>query len=228
MNVLLLRLIGPIQSWGTQSRFTERDTGLEPSKSGVLGLICAALGMKRSESVEDLALLRMGVRIDHEGKMSRDFQITQDVIKANGAKGKDAVVSHRYYLTDADFLVGLEGHDLVLLRRIETALMNPVWPLFLGRKAFPPSLPVYLKDGLKTNTTLYNALKAYPRCPRSADDSYVKIRLVLEDNNGESVRIDQPQFSFEERKYLPRHVTTCFIPLAEIPVAKEELCISLY
>ena len=44
---LLLRLQGPMQSWGTTSRFDERDTQLEPSKSGVLGLVCAAIGRDR-------------------------------------------------------------------------------------------------------------------------------------------------------------------------------------
>ena len=59
MATLLLRLQGPMQSWGTTSRFDERDTQLEPSKSGVLGLLCAALGRNRSEPVQDLAALRM-------------------------------------------------------------------------------------------------------------------------------------------------------------------------
>ena len=45
---LLLRLAGPMQSWGLESRFDQRDTGREPSKSGVLGLICAALGKPRT------------------------------------------------------------------------------------------------------------------------------------------------------------------------------------
>ena len=49
MSTLLLRLAGPMQSWGTQSRFTIRDSGLEPSKSGVIGLLCAALGKPRTE-----------------------------------------------------------------------------------------------------------------------------------------------------------------------------------
>ena len=53
MNTLLLRLAGPMQSWGTQSRFTIRDTGYEPSKSGVIGLLCAALGKPRDESHPD-------------------------------------------------------------------------------------------------------------------------------------------------------------------------------
>ncbi len=48
MSVLLLRLAGPLQSWGTQSRFRVRDTGREPSKSGVIGLLCTALGRPRT------------------------------------------------------------------------------------------------------------------------------------------------------------------------------------
>src|SRR5258708_39825081 len=73
MGTLLLRLAAPMQSWGTQSRFVVRDTGLEPSKSGVIGLLCAALGRPREAPVEDLAGLRMGVRVDREGVMQTDY-----------------------------------------------------------------------------------------------------------------------------------------------------------
>ena len=44
MSILLLRLAGPMQSWGTQSRFLVRDTGMEPSKSGVIGLLSPLWG----------------------------------------------------------------------------------------------------------------------------------------------------------------------------------------
>ena len=43
MATLLMRLAGPMQSWGTTSRFDQRDTGKEPSKSGVVGLLAAVL-----------------------------------------------------------------------------------------------------------------------------------------------------------------------------------------
>ena len=83
MSVLLLRLAGPMQSWGTSSRFTERDTRREPSKSGVIGLACAALGKPRQEkpehadrwpTLEELSDLRMGVRVDLEGQVRKDYQ----------------------------------------------------------------------------------------------------------------------------------------------------------
>ncbi|MBI5033526.1 MAG: type I-E CRISPR-associated protein Cas5/CasD [Chloroflexi bacterium] len=71
MNTLLLRLVGPMQSWGVASDFKERDTLREPSKSGVIGLLCAALGKPRAEKPNDgfatlaeLSDLVMGVRVD--------------------------------------------------------------------------------------------------------------------------------------------------------------------
>lgn len=230
MNVLLIRLAGPMQSWGTQSRFTIRDTGIEPSKSGVIGLICAALGRSRSDSVEDLARLRVGVRVDQEGKIASDYHTTQDVIKAGGDKPKlgEAVVSTRYYLSDADFLVGLASEDLDLLKEIDSALANPHWPLFLGRKAFPPAKPVRLPDGLRENQELRDALITYPRYRLPNETSVSSLRLVIEDPTGGAVRVDQPVSSFAERRFAPRQVKTEFVQLSEIPVIKEELCISQY
>ncbi len=134
-----------MQSWGTTSRFDERDTQLEPSKSGVLGLVCAALGRDRHESVEDLAALRMGVRVDQEGVPMRDYQTATGVLIATGKPDwRRTVVSPRYYLADAAFLVGLEGADDTLLARIHDALRAPHWPLALGRKSFAPGMPVWL------------------------------------------------------------------------------------
>lgn len=79
MATLLLRLAGPMQAWGTTSRFDERDSGLEPSKSGVLGLVCAALGRDRSEPLDDLATLKMSVRVDREGLLMRDYQTLGEI-----------------------------------------------------------------------------------------------------------------------------------------------------
>lgn len=223
MNVLLLRLAAPMQSWGTQSRFTTRDTSLEPSKSGVIGLICAALGRPRSDPLNDLASLRMGIRVDDEGEMASDYHTTLDVIKASGAKPKagEAVVSVRYYLADADFLVGLESDQFPILNEINEALGNPHWPLFLGRKSFPPAEPVRLIDGLRPNQALQQALATYPRRPRASDNNISHLRLILEDIDGEAVRIDQPISTFAERRFSPRRVRTEFVQLAGIPLREE-------
>ncbi|MDH1442877.1 type I-E CRISPR-associated protein Cas5/CasD [Pseudomonas sp. GD03721] len=207
MATLLLRLQGPMQSWGTTSRFDERDTQLEPSKSGVLGLICAALGRDRHEPVEDLAALRMGVRVDHEGMPMRDYQTATGVLIATGKSDlRRTVVSPRYYLSDASFLVGLEGADEALLAHIHAALRAPHWPLALGRKSFTPGMPVWLPDGLSP-LPLEAALAQYPRLVSARrGDLQPTLRCLLEDDQEGAVRLDQPVAPFAERRFGPRFV----------------------
>lgn len=231
MSVLLLCFIGPMQSWGTQSRFSIRDTGLEPSKSGVVGVLCAALGRPREAPVTDLAALRMGVRVDREGRMAKDYHTTggqregapgpRGVLKAGGGISHNAVLSTRFYLADAAFLVGLEG-ELELLRALDRALAAPVWTLFLGRKAFPPSVPIRLPDGLRETEALESALRTYPRLT-CAKEKEPALRLVLEDTAGEAVRVDQP-LSFAERRFTQRRVTTKWVAGEEMPASKEGSC----
>jgi CRISPR system Cascade subunit CasD len=207
MPTLLLRLQAPMQSWGTTSRFDERDTQLEPSKSGVLGLICAALGRDRKKPVDDLAALRMGVRVDREGIPMRDYQTATGVFLANGkVDPKRTVVSPRFYLADAAFLVGMEGPDRCQLEVIQTALASPVWTLALGRKSFVPGLPVLLKDGLR-DLDLKSALEVYPRlaAPRQGQRKE-GLRVLIEDVSEGSVRLDQPVAPFIERRFGPRFV----------------------
>jgi CRISPR system Cascade subunit CasD len=207
MATLLMRLQGPLQSWGTTSRFDERDTQLEPSKSGVLGLVCAALGRDRSEPLDDLAALRMGVRVDREGVPMRDYQTATGVLIATGkADLRRTVVSPRFYLADAAFLVGLEGEDASLLGRIHDALRAPVWPLALGRKSFVPGMPVWLADGLSA-FPLEHALASYPRLvsPQWADREQ-PLRCLLEDEQEGAIRLDQPVAPFAERRFGPRFV----------------------
>jgi len=224
MKTLLLRLQGPMQSWGTSSRFTERDTGLEPSKSGVIGLLCAALGKPRAELPEhagrwptlaDLCHLRMGVRVDSPGQVGVDFQTagggrlgcrSYGVAKADGSK-PESVMSWRYYLQDAAFLVGLESSDTALLQRLHMALREPVWPLYLGRKSYVPGRPVYLPDGLQDGE-LENVLRPdhYPLLVESAQDRQ-RVRIVVDQigaQDGEA-RIDVP-LDFVRRLFGVRHV----------------------
>lgn len=209
MTTLLLRLQGPMQSWGTTSRFDERDTQLEPSKSGVLGLVCAALGRDRTAPIDDLAALRMGVRVDREGVPMRDYQTATGVLLATGKPDLGrTVVSPRYYLSDAVFLVGLEG-DRALLETIHLALRQPVWPLALGRKSFVPSVPVHIPDGL-VESDLVQALRDWPSL-LTGEAPPVSRRLLLEDAAEGVVRLDQPIAPFSERRFGPRFVKSLML-----------------
>lgn len=215
MNVLLLRLSGPMQAWGVQSRFGIRDTGREPSKSGVIGLLAAALGRPRHASIDDLAAVRMGVRVDREGVLLRDYQTAQGVYRAKGGI-KETELSTRYYLADACFLVGLEGNG-GLLANVQAALRDPQWLLYLGRRAFVPSEPIWLHDGLREGKLEDELLPAATPWLKSEPSTYPLVRMVLESpaNNateigtyepaGYEMRPDQP-LSFAPRRYGPRWV----------------------
>ncbi len=206
MGTLLIRLCGPMQSWGVQSRFAVRDTGLEPSKSGVIGLICAALGRGRDEPLDDLNRLRMGVRVDQEGRLEMDYHTARNIFKAGGGV-KETDVSRRYYLADARFLVGLQG-EVELLEQIQAALQRPVWQLYLGRKAFVPSEPVWLEDGLMESADLEQSLRAYPYLGHKPPAA--KLRAVIEDEQGWLTRPDAP-LSFAERRFGARRVKVVFL-----------------
>lgn len=240
MSVLLLRLAGPMQSWGTQSRFSVRDTGLEPSKSGVIGLLAAALGWQRKEesfslvgrdwTPEKLArTLTMAVRVDRQGRMARDYHTAMQVTKADGSK-PDTVTSSRYYLADADFLVGLSG-DHALLNELDNALRAPHWPLYLGRKAFVPSRPVRVGPPIEgTDPTalsgsmsrpvhvdtriereLVSVMEKQPWFRRSWEQAPDRLRWVIETGfgQGDQVRQDVP-LSFTDRRFAVRHVCMKF------------------
>ena len=221
MSVLLLRLAGPMQSWGVQSRFGVRDTGLEPSKSGVVGLLCAALGRPRPEPVADLAALEMGVRVDREGRLSRDYHTAQNVLCADLSGRQESVVSQRYYLADADFLVALSGPDEVLVQLL-AALKHPVWPLCLGRKAFVPGEPVWVPDGLKPGVSVREALAVYPWAGRPREPRPLTLRVVVEAPTGQGeARTDLP-LSFADRRFGLRYVSTEFVPTP--PAGPEVAC----
>lgn len=219
MSTLLLQCVAPLQAWDTQSNFGVRTTGREPSKSGVIGMLCAALGRPRNEPVEDLAELRMGVRVDQEGSVLRDWHTAgaSGYLRAGGTiEQTNVITSTRYYLSDAAFLVGLESESRELLRDLHDALNHPRWLLFLGRKSCPPAAPPYLADGLQ-EADLLTALASYPwlsRSRRRYDElkgaNPRGLRVALEDPaQGSQIRQDRP-VSFEKgnREFAPRRVTT--------------------
>ncbi|WP_432149335.1 type I-E CRISPR-associated protein Cas5/CasD [Streptomyces sp. bgisy029] len=143
MSVLLLRLAGPLQSWGSSARFTRRTTESAPTKSGVVGLLAAAQGRRRDVDLSDLAALEFGVRIDQPGSRLRDFHTAHhsDTLKA-------MPLSERFYLADAVFVAGVSGEDR-LVQRLYEALLEPVFLPYLGRRSCPPSRPVTIAEPLE-------------------------------------------------------------------------------
>lgn len=151
---LSLRLEGPLQSWGVDSQYNRRSTGLLPTKSAVAGMCCAALGVERGSEEErqilsEFSKVRMTAiavprRVRNRNldvRRLQDFHTVLDTRDASGSIKKYAILTQRQYLTDAGFVVLLSG-DAAFCHRLAEGLRDPVWGIWLGRKTCIPTAPV--------------------------------------------------------------------------------------
>lgn len=209
MPTLLMRLRSPMMSWGDHSQFGHRDSRRDPTKSAVIGILCAALGRPRWDPVADLAALKMGVRVNKEGILQRDYHTIQDTtrdkVKAN------TTLSDRCYVADGDYLVGLEG-DLGLLQQLDQALRQPCWQLFLGRKSFIPSHPI--RVGV-VDLPLLVALRHQAYEHRGSKAPPSQLRFVMEVQDGTDIRQDVP-LDWQTRRFGRRAVTTQYFDIPEV------------
>lgn len=216
-DVLLLCFDAPLQSWGLRSRWDVRDSGDEPSKSGVIGVLGAALGCPVGDPrLEELDReLRMGVRVERPGSKIIDFQTVSGVMRTaeGGWKGRPddpaTIVSPRTYIQDAVFLVALEG-PRETLEECAAALQNPRWPIFLGRKACVPSRPVLLELTDRYDS-VERALEKYPwLCRMPGEAAPERLRCVIEKPSGEYLRPDRLRVN-PARMYEQRAVTMTWV-----------------
>jgi CRISPR system Cascade subunit CasD len=261
-NTVFLRLEGPLQAWGDTSKFVIRRSMEAPTKSGVLGLICCAMGWSRQKVVEDpipdkalhelvqclivrhdkekdkprqtlldlLNTMTMGVRVDRPGTRWWDYHTVGAGIGMTTAAGglktgaQGTLIKRLEYLADASFLVALQG-DSVLIETVAQALRSPKWPLYLGRKSCPPSVPVFTQPRKDKGKTWANpmavdgdvkaALQALPWCPRYKNDPSPDLldRLIewrkVNDNDTAPVEAElwyDAPFSFDPPVHHPRLV----------------------
>ena len=237
-NTLFLRLEGPLQAWGShEAKFVIRRAMDAPTKSGVIGLLLAVLGIGRAEARRDwlewLGNLRMGVRIDRPGIRWWDYHTVgakeKMRIAAGGTRpGKpQAMLTRREYLCDASFLVALQG-DPELIVELEGALEKPQWTLYLGRKCCPPSRPILEKDAVGEFDSLRTALASrlwQPRLKGETPPNPLELVLDWEHKEGDispddaEVWYDVP-YSLDPPAHHPRFAVRDRI---EVGVEKEPL-----
>jgi CRISPR system Cascade subunit CasD len=216
---LALSFEGPLQSWGIGDRFSLRKTASLPSKSAVLGLCCAALGAARGGKLEQewlprlnrLGFLAVAVPRQHETatgakpltvRRMEDYHTVQNSRTADG-KTKDTHITHRTYLNDARFVVLLEG-DPSCLAQLAAALRDPVWGIWLGRKACIPSAPI-LRGLFPTCDDALESLIG-SRSPNAfthlCDEGFFG-----DASPGNDSHMDQPTTFADPREFLPRRVS---------------------
>ena len=242
-KTLICQLYGPMQSWGTSSRFEVRATDKYPSKSGIGGFVGAAKGISKDPVFfAKFNALKFGVRIDWPGEeLMSDYQIVAGdpyasiiVKKKSGKYAKEYVSfykklpskqrgpihvrnglqTHREYLVNAFFTIGLQGDEDFLLE-IAEAIKNPCWFLYLGRKSCPlgmPVVPTMVEADLTTALTNYPTYE-HPRLPFESE----LMRMVIDDPAGTEIKNDVRIGGEvnDKKKYAPRFVKHLSCPIPE-------------
>jgi CRISPR system Cascade subunit CasD len=222
-NALAFYLDAPLQAWGASSRFQRRETEAFPTKSGILGLIAAALGIEKHsadepEQLRPLAALKFSVlRVERKaGSVQRlsDFHTVGGgydrkhpveslhvARKASGGVCENAVITHRTYLTDARFIAVLEGGRDVL-ERCADALENPKWGVWFGRKCCLPAAPLSPVVASTPTEAIQALVNRF-----GLDDMIPAYAQGQEESDGDGAWFpsDQP-ISFGKREYQARPV----------------------
>jgi CRISPR system Cascade subunit CasD len=202
---LPLWLDAPLQSWGFQSRFEYRTTSMFPTKSGLLGMICAAMGIAKGSDEERVTLpqlcaLHMTVWqlpkiIDGKEISIRrlvDFHTVLATRRADGTMNGDPVITRREYLMDARFGVQLTG-DRELLKRIGAALRDPIWGIWFGRKCCLPAAPVYIGGPYASESDVWQRLmQVAGYSPDTAQHKFSRMQDVNNFAEGTDTYNDRP------------------------------------
>ncbi len=221
MSGLVLRLAGPLQSWGEHSAFADRDTASFPTRSGLVGMFAAAMGLARGESLVRFADLRLTVRVDAPGVPLTDFQTvggglppTRTVPIADGkhrSGDTGTLVIRRRYLSDAVFTVAVTGPD-ALVDQVGEKLLHPRWQPYLGRRSCPPDQPFVLRRRTEDPEGDLRERVPLPHRPRfvPTQDGTVEVDLLTEtaqDNAPVTELADVPvSFASLDRCYERRSV----------------------
>lgn len=222
-STLALRLAGPLQSWSASNRLMVRGTESFPTRSGVIGMLAAALGWRRDHDLGQLQGLRLGVRLDQQGVLLRDYHTvsgaswpTNRLPTADGKRREtgQSQVTQRWYLMNAAFLAVLEGEGSVL-EMCDRALRTPVFPLFLGRKSCVPTVPITL--GV-SDASLMERLTGEPLLVAHHEVRGGQVAVVVDDPDGVETLQDDP-ITFDQRavvRHRGRRVRRIMLSLPEV------------
>lgn len=194
MNYLVFRLYGPLVSWGEIAVGESRHSAVYPSKSALLGLIAAALGIRREDDERQFALTegyRFAVKLISPGHLMRDYHTTQvpDSVGKRvyrtrrdelviGKARLGTILSSREYRCDALAIIAVKsiGPSPWSLQELKAALLRPRFLLYLGRKSCPLAAP--LNPRIEHADGFGEALDQYPQ-----GALYISDRLLYKAKN---------------------------------------------
>lgn len=171
-DFLVFQLYGPMAAWGDIAVGEYRPSFAHPSKSAIVGLLAAALGIRRDEEDRNIKLANsclFAVRVDSMGLLLRDYHTTQVPSSKRGVthytrrselagNDQNTILSSRDYRCDAAYTIAIcmVEDSLHSIAELATALQKPVFTLYLGRKSCPLALPIH--PHIIRATSLHEAL----------------------------------------------------------------------
>jgi CRISPR system Cascade subunit CasD len=162
VQFLVFQLVAPLAAWGDVAVGQTRGSRDAPGESALVGLLGAALGIRRDDEAAHAALrdgYAFAVGTIDPGALLRDYHTAQ-VPSRSDLKGRpqrtrrdeltvpkhqlNTILSTRDYRQGGAWLVALQAlpgaaHELGAL---EGALREPRFVLYLGRKSCPPAAPL--------------------------------------------------------------------------------------
>ena len=206
---LAFQLHGPMASWGDIAVGAIRPSWNHPTRSAVIGLLSAALGIRRDD--EEMLLrvsrgYRVAFRVVDSGHLIRDYHTIHSPKPQSKRKtqvyytrkdalesGTDATLSSRDYLCDSYYMVFMTESDAPFsLEELRKYLLEPVFTLYLGRKSCPPALPlnprIFEAEGLK------EACELYPLDSEFEKKTPHKFQVFWEDGIEAGVDVIQSEF----------------------------------
>lgn len=227
---LFLWLEAPLQSWGSDSKFGRRETLEFPTKSGILGLVCCALGaigeqkelLAEFAGLKQIAISFQFSKQSNEGHL-RDFHMIgsgydgndpwQSLLIPKTGDGKPAVgggtkITHRFYLQDAKFAVILEVSEHIA-DTVCNALQNPVYDIYLGRKCCAPSEFIY-QGCYPSKEDTEKAIAVFTKDRSDSENFLVEVFRVVdgESSEGDTFTLNDVPVQFGKvKKYRDRRVT---------------------
>jgi CRISPR system Cascade subunit CasD len=220
---LLLWLEAPLQSWGADSRFGRRGTLDFPTKSGVLGLLCCALGAggEQKKLLKEMGTLRQTILSFRRSKerevLLRDFQMVgsgyddknpwETLLIPKKTDGKTpgnggSKITYRYYLQDAAFAAIIEV-PVSKLDLFADALAHPCWDIYLGRKCCAPTDFIFQGSFATESSAIHRAITVAQEKKLEED-----FRVLDGEHDGESIVLNDVPIQFGENKiYRERRVT---------------------
>jgi CRISPR system Cascade subunit CasD len=141
-------------------------------------------------------------------RRTTDYHTVQYTKTAEG-KIKDTHLTYRQYLCDAAFGVVLSGEHEVL-DQVAHALDDPVWGVWLGRKACVPATPVFTKPQSETGWVFASEDEALRTLIGDTPlERFTHQREVENFAGGVDTLPDQPiSFGSAQRAHAPRRVLT--------------------